>query len=348
MQHSPINKVGLNSLIAKATSIYSEHFPPTTNFERAIFFSWYCSIRDCTFCFMSVNPERYTRLAVRHPASILAEVLLTKHLGWDFGFFSGGVNAYTAKTFLPLLKKVVHVYGGPIWLNIGPLSKQMLEQYVPHIAGVVGSIETINPKLHKSICPSKPIEPYARMFDAAGEFGLKKAMTIIVGLGETHDDFPLLADFIKKHNIDKLHLYGLVPQKGTLFQSTPPPSPGEQAWWIAQTRINFPTLDIQAGIWKDRINSIPLLLAAGANSFSKFPALRLFGTKTAHQIEHQAALAHRPLTGTLTHLPDANWNEEISSLDLEPELKAKIKSCLWKYLAKMENNIKAPPQIALS
>ena len=40
------------------------------------------------------------------------------------------------------------------------------------------------------------------MFETAHELKLQTAMTFIVGLGETREDFPLLADVIKKyHNI---------------------------------------------------------------------------------------------------------------------------------------------------
>jgi biotin synthase-like enzyme len=329
-----------NSLIDKANLTYQKHFPPTTNFERAIFFSWYCSIRDCAFCFMSVNPEKYTKQAIRHPASILAEVLLTKNLGWDLGFFSGGINAYTSNDFLTLIKQVSEVQGESIWLNIGPIPKPTLEKYAPYIKGVVGSIETINPELHKKICPSKPIAPYEHMFNTAQELGLKKAMTMIVGMGETKQDFKLLSDFIRKHQIDKIHIYSLVPQKRTIFEHTEQAHPEYHAWWIAQVRINFPKIDIQAGIWKDRAHQIPLLLSAGANSISKFPALRLFGSKRAEDIEHQIVSSGRKFKGTLTKLPEINWEKKIGQLPVKDKLKQEIKSKLQAYLNKMEKNLK--------
>ena len=69
-------------------------------------------------------------------------------------------------------------------------------------------IETINPEIHKKVCPDKPIEPYLEMFKIAEKYNLEKAMTIIVGLGETIKDFNLLKDFISKWNIKKIHFYG--------------------------------------------------------------------------------------------------------------------------------------------
>lgn len=333
------------ALIEQAGSIYKKNFPATTTFERAVFFSWYCSIRDCAFCFMSVNPGRYTRQAVRHPASILAEVLLTRALGWELGFFSGGIGAYTSRDFLPLLREITAVYGQPIWLNAGPVARPLLDQYAPYLKGVVGSIETINPEVHRKICPSKPVEPYEQMFRSATEMGLKKAITIIIGVGETRSDLPALIEFIENHQIGKIHLYSLVPQQGTIFQKTSPPPAEEQAWWIAQLRIRFPRLDIQAGIWKDRMDRISLLLRAGANSISKFPALRLFGTRTAQQLEAQAALAGRELRGTLTELPETDWSAEIRALDLSDRRKQQLELRLRYYLAKMEKNLKAAPAL---
>ena len=46
-----------NNLIKQANKVYLDNFPQTTNFERALFFSWYCEIRDCKFCYMSTQPK---------------------------------------------------------------------------------------------------------------------------------------------------------------------------------------------------------------------------------------------------------------------------------------------------
>ena len=46
-------------------------------------------------------------------------------------------------------------------------------------------------------------------------------MTIILGLGETLKDIPLLLEFIKKHNMDKITFYALNPTKGTIYTKGP-------------------------------------------------------------------------------------------------------------------------------
>ncbi|MFH1275771.1 MAG: radical SAM protein, partial [Candidatus Woesearchaeota archaeon] len=326
-------------LIKLASKTFKENFPMQASFERAIFFSWGCTIGDCTFCYMSTQPkEKAVKETRRSTASILAEFILSKHLGWDIGFFTGGIGIFTPQEIKFLLQAAHQIIGEKIWLSIGPVPKKLLEEYLPYIKGVVGSTETVNPKLHKKICPSKPLKPYEIMFESATDLGLMKAMTFIVGMGETKDDFILLKEFIEKYKIDKIHVYGLIPQEGTVFENSKPPSAEEQAWWIAKLRITFPKLDIQCGIWEDRIERISLLLKAGSNSISKYKATKLFGTKISHAIENEVKKSGREFKGTLTKLPDIDWNKEVDKLNLEHQLKEEIKAKLEPYLKRMKAN----------
>jgi biotin synthase-like enzyme len=323
-------------LIETADSVFKQHFPATTWFERAIFFSWWCGIRDCQFCYMSAQKNAKKEYSIRHEASILAEVWLCKKLGWEIGFFTGGINAFSTDKVLDMLKKINTIYG-KVWLSVGPLSKSLLEKYKPYIRGVVGSTETVNPVLHKKVCPSKPLEPYYNMFETANSLGLETAMTFIVGLGETQKDFPLLAETIKKYHISKIHVYGLIPHEGTAFAHAKPPTEEEQAWWIAQLRMTFPILDIQCGIWSDRIERTHTLLRAGANSISKYQAIKLFAKKTSQDIEKEAAKAGRHFTGTLTTLPALDVHE-IDSYDFPKQLTKHIKKKAEEYVAIMQKN----------
>lgn len=332
-------------LIQKAERIYNENFPPTTLFERAVFFSWGCTIGDCTFCYMSTQPaDKPPRETKRSPESILAEFILAKHLGWDIGFFTGGIGVLKPDELEFLLKAAMEITGGKIWLSVGAVPTQLLLRYLPYIKGVVGSTETINPELHRKICPSKPLAPYEKMFEVAKELKLQRAMTFIVGMGETHDDFILLQNFITKYGICKIHIYGLIPTKGTMFEHALPPTAEEQAWWIAQLRIAFPRLDIQCGIWEDRTEYLPILLRAGANSISKFQAIKLFGSPQARDIEAQVTKAGRHFVGTLTNLPRVDWMQEVEKLSCEDVLKEKIKVKLKEYVGKMQGErVQQPP-----
>lgn len=322
-------------LMEQAEQVYKQNFPMTTCFERALFFSWYCNVRDCAYCYMSTQPDIKT--ARRSIPSLLAETLLCRKLGWELGFISGGIGAFSQHNFKQLMEKISLVYGEKAWINIGPLNEKLLKDYLSYTKGVVGSIETINPKIHKKVCPSKPAEPYIKMFKKARLLGLKNAMTIILGLGETKEDFSRLEQFILEHDIEKIHFYGLNPQKGTIFEKTKSPTADYQAWWIAKTRIAFPKMDIQCGIWEDKVDRVAILLKAGANSISKFPATRRFNSKEAKEIEKQAAIAGRKFTGTLTKMPKIDWDKEVDKLKLDKELKISIKKHLTKYVSRMSS-----------
>lgn len=281
------------------------------------------------------DKDKHKPLPRRSAESILAEALLCKKLGWHIGFFSGGIGAYKTDEFFEVLKKLYAVVGDKIWLNIGALSQEELELFKPYTEGVVGSIETVNPDIHDRVCPSKPVEPYLEMFKNARELGLKRGATIILGLGEKIDDFERLREMIEQYGIEKIHIYGLNPHKGSVFEKAKPPTPEYQAEWIRRTRQAFPDLDIQCGVWLDRVGRIALLLEAGANSISKFPAIRYFGSKEAHELERQAGLADREFKGTLTQLPELEWDKEVDNLDLDDKLKQGIKLKLKSYLRKM-------------
>ncbi len=312
----------------------------TTCFERAIFYSWSCQLDECCkYCYMSTLPrEKRTKEKVRSFASLLAETIITKKLGWDYGFLSGGVGVFSDEKIFELLKKTNEIMEEPVWINIGVLSKKHMELFKPYIKGVVGTIEVLNPVLHKKICPSKPIVPVEKMFENAKELGILRGMTLIVGLGETIDDFELLKRFIEKHGVTKIHIYGLNPQKGTIFENAQPPTVEYQAEWIRKTRESFPSINIQAGIWLDRVDYVAELLRAGANSISKFPALKAFGSKKAKEIENQAKLAGRKFIGTLTKMPKVDWDKEVDKLSFDSELKNNIKKKLKEYSCSMDKS----------
>jgi biotin synthase-like enzyme len=291
---------------------------------------------------MSTKPKVKDRNIRRSIPSLLAEVLLSKKFGWPIGFLSGGVGAFSHKELIDMLKYINEIIKEKVWINIGTVSEQQLKDYSPFIKGVIGTVECVNPEVHDFVCPSKPYTPIKNMFENALKLGLKTGMTIIVGLGETKEDFPLMEEWIKKYQIEKIHMYALNPVKGTYFENKISPTEEYHAWWIAQTRIAFPKMDLQAGIWTNKLDRIPLLLSAGANSISKFPALKAFGTKLGEEFEHQAKESGREFEGTFTKMPEIDWDLEIKQLNIPEELKPKVLSKLKEYLARVEKNLKRP------
>ncbi|MEM4263785.1 MAG: radical SAM protein [Candidatus Woesearchaeota archaeon] len=311
----------------------------TTHFERAVFLSWYCAKGDCKFCYMSTQKERIKDpiKARRTIASILAEAIICKACGWKIEFLSGGYRAFSIQEIKEIVKQVSEIMEEKQWLNIGILSKKEIEELLPYTKGICGTIECINPKLQKELCPSKPIEETTKMLKSCKELGLKKAITIIIGLGESFEDIKLLKEFIKENKIDRVTFYALNPHPGTQFKQGPKTS--DYIKWISEIRQEFPEIEIVAGSWVNRLAEISHLLDAGADSITKFPSIKLFGTKYAQQIEEQAKKANRTFKGTLTKLPDIDWDKEVDKIDIDAKLKQQLKQKLNQYITAMKKNI---------
>ncbi|MBN2052811.1 radical SAM protein [Candidatus Woesearchaeota archaeon] len=310
----------------------------TACFERAIFLSWYCSKADCSFCYMSTQKDKIAKLgnprkARRSFASIFAEAIISKTCGWEVEFLSGGYDSFSEEELLFVIRGVYEITGKKQWLNIGTLKEEELKLFLPYIEGMIGTLECVNLELRREICPSKPMKELLDSFFACNNLGIKKGITVIIGLGETIDDFAFLEEFIKNNNIVRITFYSLNPQKGTIFKSSPPIDYYEQ--WIAKTRQAFPDLWITAGAWHDKINYYSRLLKAGANNITKIPVLRLFGTEKAKEVEQEVKLANRKFTGTLTKMPKINWEEEVDKLSFDDELKKNISIKLNAYLKNM-------------
>ncbi len=309
-----------------------------TWFGRCIFLSWYCDLGTCKFCFRSTvkHKIKHANNAKRTVASILVDSILGKHLGWRIEFLTGGYRIFKFEEMLDIIKKVSHIYQEKLWINLGTLEDDQLEQIRPYVEGICASIETVNVKLHDEICPDKPLQPYEDMLDKVKSLGFKSSMTIVVGLGETKEDFPLLKDFITRHKIDRITFYALKPVQGTPY--TESPKIEYYAWWIKQTRDAFPNLNIMAGLTPKTPNYTKDILLAGADAITKFPVVRKFGSDDTKLIEQQVKEAGREFTSELNVLPDIDWDKYVDNLpeDLfSKELKEQTKEKLHSYLKQM-------------
>jgi len=186
-------------------------------YGRCIFLSWYCDVASCKFCYRSTQKHKikHPEYAKRSIPSLLSEAILCKNLNWRIEFLTGGHKIMPDKDLLRITELISKTYGEKLWLNLGPLTKDQLKEFQPHIKGVCASIEAIEPNLHNKICPDKPIEPFEEMYNNTN---LKKSMTIVIGLGEKDEDMQLLFNFIKKHNLDRITFYALKPIPGTIFE----------------------------------------------------------------------------------------------------------------------------------
>ena len=326
-------------LVKKANKTFLDNFKPETWFGRCIFLSWYCDVGTCDFCFRSTikHKIKHADSAKRSLPSILTDAIIGKNLGWRIEFLTGGYRIFPFLEQLDICKKVSEVYKHKIWINLGSIDEEKLQQMKPYVEGICASIECVNPALHLKVCPDKPITPYSEMLKKAKNMGFKTSCTIVIGLGETQSDFEKLAEFISEHEIDRITFYALKPVQGTPY--TKSPEPEEYAWWIAKTRIQFPKLEIMAGLTPKRSSDYAgLLLQSGANALTKFPAVRKFGSSQAKEIEQQAADAGREFLGSMTKLPDIDWEAEVMQLPFEDELKASILQKLTEYTVKMAKN----------
>jgi len=328
-------KTRIEPLLKQAEQVYQENFPPETWFERCIFVNWYCSLGNCTFCYRSTQKDKITnpKMAKRTMSSIVAEALLCKNLGWKLDFITGGFGVFSTAELVEIAKNVSEAMEKKVWFNYGVFGESALEKFKPYVDGVCSSIETVNPKVQKEVVPGKNIKAYIEMLKKAKDF--KKSLAIVIGIGETKRDIKLLHELIEETKLDRLTIFALHPITGTPF--TKGPEPDYYAEWIARTRIKFPKLEIIAGIPSNMLDDAELALRAGANAITKFPAIKYFGTKKAKSIEEQAARAGRRFNGTLTKLPQINWEQEVERLSVPQQLKKEICLKLKQYLKRMKS-----------
>lgn len=295
--------------------------------ERAIFLSWWCDKGDCLFCYMSSQKSKIKepQKARRNVNSILAEAELCRRTGMKIEFLSGGYGSYSTEEIRDISKKIYEITGEPVWLNIG-ITKD-LEEYGDEIAGVTGAVEVANPELHDKICPSKSLEDITEMLEFAGDLGFQKAITVILGLGETPDDLKYLFDMIEDVGIDRVTFYSLNPHKETIYENEPQPASLYYAGVVAATRIKFPKLKIITGTWIDNLANMGPLLLSGANGLTKFPLFKMFGTRYGKRVEEEVYWAGKELVGTFTNI-DAITKSKAKNSELEPFIQRYINKCI--------------------
>jgi biotin synthase-like enzyme len=302
--------------------------------ERAIFLSWWCDKGDCAFCYMSSQKSKIKEpdKARRKIESVFAEAELTRRMGWNVEFLSGGYGTFDTHEIKNIAQNIYSITGKPVWLNLGITNE--LEEYGKEIAGVTGAVEVANPELHQKICPSKSLEDIIEMLEFAGDLGFKKSITIILGLGETPEDTRYIWDLIEEVGIDRVTFYSLNPHKDTIYENSPQPASLYYAGVVAATRIKFPSLEIITGTWVDNLANIGPLILAGANGLTKFPLFKMYGTRYGKRVEEEVFWAGRKLEGTFTDI-EAVKRGNIPDKNLEPFIKWYVDKCVGKSLKKI-------------
>lgn len=315
-------------LIKDANDITLKNHGNLITLERAVFLSWWCDKGDCAFCYMSTQKEKIKdpKKARRNISNIYAEAEMCKRLDWNIEFLSGGYESFTTQEIKEIATTIKDITGDGVWLNTGITDE--LEEYGSEIKGITGAVEVANPQIHEKVCPSKKLDDISNMLDVAGDLGFKKAITIILGLGETLDDVAYIIDYIQDHKIDRVIFYSLNPHKETVYANSSQPASLYYAQVVAQIRLAFPDIEIICGTWIDNLANIGILILSGANGITKFPLFKMFGTKYGKRVEEEVKWAGRDLKGTFTDKNMLGPQKSEVSPELDKFIKRYIKESL--------------------
>ena len=315
-------------LIKNANETTLKNHGDLITLERAVFLSWWCDKGDCAFCYMSTQKDKIKdpAKARRNVSNIYAEAEMCKRLDWNIEFLSGGYKSFTTQEIKDIATTIKDITGDGVWLNTGITDD--LDQYGSEIKGITGAVEVANPEIHNRVCPSKKLEDISNMLDIAGDLGFKKAITIILGLGETLDDVDYIIDYIKDHKIDRVIFYSLNPHKETVYANSSQPASLYYAQVVAQVRLAFPDIEIICGTWIDNLANIGILILSGANGITKFPLFKMFGTKYGKRVEEEVKWAGRQLKGTFTDKSKLGPEQSEISPDLDRFIKRYVKESL--------------------
>ena len=315
-------------LLEKANKLTLNNHDNVITLERAIFLSWWCDKGDCSFCYMSTqkNKIKDPMKARRNVNNIYAESEMCKRLGWNIEFLSGGYKSFTTNEIKNIADNIKNITGDGVWLNTGITDE--LDEYGSEIKGITGAVEVANPKLHEKVCPSKKLDDISNMLDKAGDLGFKKAITIILGLGEDLSDVNYIIDYIKDHSIDRIIFYSLNPHKDTIYANSSQPASLYYAEVVARVRIAFPDIEIICGTWIDNLANIGILILSGANGITKFPLFKMFATKYGKRVEEEVKWSGRELKGTFTDKSKLGDEKSEVSPDLDKFIKRYVKESL--------------------
>ncbi len=314
--------------IEKANKVTLDKHGDLITLERAIFLSWWCDKGDCAFCYMSTQKDKIKdpKKARRNVNNIYAEAEMCKRLDWNIEFLSGGYKSFTSSEIKNIATNIKNITGDGVWLNTGITDE--LSQYGSEIKGITGAVEVANPKIHENVCPSKSLSDISNMLDTAGDLGFKKAITIILGLGETLEDAGYVIDYIREHKIDRVIFYSLNPHKETIYAEKSQPASLYYAQVVAKIRLEFPDIEIICGTWIDNLANIGILILSGANGITKFPLFKMFGTKYGRRVEEEVKWTGRQLKGTFTDKSKLGDKKSDVSPDLDKFIKRYVKESL--------------------
>ncbi|MEO2154927.1 MAG: hypothetical protein ABGW69_03920 [Nanoarchaeota archaeon] len=275
----PYDLKTLNERRKLAFEIFKRNHKKEYKFARAIFGSWYCSIRDCKFCFLSTQKSTKPFVSKRRIESIIAEAIIIKELNGELENFTGGVLGNDYSELVKITKLLYFIFKEPIWINLNVVPLKIWDEIKNYVQGLIYSTETFNEKLHNFVAPSKPLKPVEKLYEFLESEKKKKGATLIIGLGETWKDIKITNEFLETWQINQLNLYGLKPIPKTIYENKVIPPLPYFLFWLAEIRIHNPKLVISASKSYRYINEYPFFYKTGANYYSKLRFINDFGKK---------------------------------------------------------------------
>ncbi len=269
----PISLKELEDQRKLAFEVFKRNHKLEYKFARAIFGSWFCSIKDCKFCFLSTQKNAKAFYSKRRIESIIAEAIIIKELNADLENFTGGVLGNDYSELIKITKLLYFIFKEPIWINLNIIPLKVWDEIKQYVKGLVVSTETFNERLHKFVAPSKPLNVAEKVYDFLDSEKKEKGATLIIGLGETWKDIKKTNEFLNTWEINQLNLYGLKPIKGTIYENKVIPPLPYFLFWLSSLRIENPRMIISASKSFRYINEYFSFFKTGANYYSK---LRFF------------------------------------------------------------------------
>ncbi len=137
-----VDEQELQQLITQAQETYRTHFASITYFERSVFTNWTCAIADCKYCYLSTKPKHTPGSelkALRSQASILAEILVCRAMGWRIGYITGGLRVESTDYLIDLLDKIM----ARILPHLCTGLRHILQVWVPLLSRLMNNFTTL-------------------------------------------------------------------------------------------------------------------------------------------------------------------------------------------------------------
>lgn len=265
----PISLKKLNEQIKLSFEVFKENHKLEYKFARAIYGSWYCSIKNCKFCFLSTQKNTKPFISKRRIESIIGEAIIMKEINAELENFTGGILGNDYSELIKITKLLYFIFKEPIWINLNIIPLKIWDEIKKYIKGLIISTETFNERLRKFVAPSKPLTNIKNIFDFLDSEKKQKGCTLIIGLGENWRDVKKTNEFLNTYEINQLNFYGLKPIENTFYENKVSPPLPYFLYWLSSIRIENPKLIISASKSVNYLNEYFSFFRSGANYYSK-------------------------------------------------------------------------------